>query len=131
MSLDVLVESYPEKMREILQYHIVPFEIESAKELADTFSFPTLVPGKALFGLSEGEIDGIGSSATILDKGVKICSSVVYTVSNMLLPGTTLDEIGHVAEGAPKSLVKTRDCDPESNVFRAMTQHEDLSVFLQ
>lgn len=131
LTLDDFVSEYPEKVLEILQYHVVPYAIKDNKELGNTFSFPTLVPEKRLFGSSSVEVDGIGSSATILQDQVKICRSVVYTIDEVLLPGMNLDEIGPVVERVPEPQEEIQKCNPESDLLASMEQDPELSIFVQ
>ena len=131
LTLDAFVSEFPDKMIEILQYHVVPFVIESEQQLGSTFSFPTQVLEKRLFGSSPIEIDGIGSSATVIQSGVKICRAVVYTIDEVLLPGSTLDEIGPVVENVPEPQEEGPKCDPDSALLTVLQKDPELSTFLQ
>lgn len=131
MTLDVLLREHPDKVKELLQYHIVPRAIADSIEFGETYSFDTLVPGKFLYGSSSVEIDGIGSSAAVIQDGVKICKSMVYTMDEVLLPGNSLDEIGPIVVEMPVPQDEEPECNPNNDVMASMSKHTDLSLFVK
>eukprot|EP00210_Caulerpa_lentillifera_P001088 g1049.t1 len=131
MTLDVFVREYPEKVKELLQYHVVPRAITDSKEFGETYSFDTLVPEKFLYGSSSVEIDGIGSSAAVIQDGVKICKSMVYAIDKVLLPGNSLDEIGPIKEELPVPKDETLECNPDSDIMANLNKETDLTLFVK
>jgi uncharacterized surface protein with fasciclin (FAS1) repeats len=131
MTLDVFVQEYPEKVKELIQYHVVPRPILDSREIGDAYSLDTLVPGKALYGSSPVEIDGIGSSAIVIQDGVRICKSVIYTIDEVLLPGSNLDEIGPVVVEIPVPQAEVPDCNANRDVMSFLSQDPELALFTE
>jgi len=128
---DLVGEGFLNATKTILQYHVAT-DVLQAEDLEKSTAFGTLAKDSPLFGGSESEIEGLGTSARIVSKAIPICDSLIYLVDAVLLPGPDLEAIApQEPETSTKGKKKAKKCNPVVDPMFAISSDSELSTFTE